>query len=313
MNGSTTNDPIAGVGRIAGAGARARARGMGWLVVAAGVGLSGGARAEDDHRLEWKYPHFSPFEYATTGALIVNGAILELFSDQSAAPRWVGPVLFDTAVRDAVVGRNRATRDTADTLSDVAFYSAQLYSTVVDSGGVALIGDQNFEVASQTTLLNVQANALVFLLTRSSHRILARARSFHLSCPDDMDYSPYCDVPRYNASFISGHASMAFAGAGLTCAHHQYLPLYGAPAADVAACVGVTVLATASGFLRIVADKHYASDVVAGAILGGLVGYGLPVLFHYRRADDDPPPPGAPAPASPNQARTFGWSWSTPF
>ena len=43
------------------------------------------------------------------------------------------------------------------------------------------------------------------------------------------------------------------------------------------------VLATAvTGVTRVVADRHYASDVVVGAGIGFGVGYGLPWLLHYR-------------------------------
>ena len=43
------------------------------------------------------------------------------------------------------------------------------------------------------------------------------------------------------------------------------------------------VLATAvTGVTRVVADRHYASDVVVGAAIGFGVGYGLPRLLHYR-------------------------------
>lgn len=268
------------------------------------------AAGQDEHRLHWSYPDFHPVEYAVTGSLIVNGAVVEMYSDQPEEPRWVGPVWFDSAVRDVLVGRDAETRDAADTWSDVAFYTAQLYTGVVDSLGVALIGDQNFEAASQTALLDVEANALGFFVTRSTHRLVARARSFHLSCPDDPKYSPYCDNPKYNASFFSGHTSMAFVGAGLTCAHHQYLPLYGEPAADVAACAGVTAIAATSGVLRIVADKHYTTDVLVGAVVGGLIGYGIPVLLHYEQGDGEEEPARTSSSAM-RDAGAFRWSWAT--
>jgi hypothetical protein len=43
----------------------------------------------------------------------------------------------------------------------------------------------------------------------------------------------------------------------------------------------LSALASATGVLRIVADRHYASDVIVGAVMGLSVGYGLPWLLHY--------------------------------
>jgi membrane-associated phospholipid phosphatase len=40
-------------------------------------------------------------------------------------------------------------------------------------------------------------------------------------------------------------------------------------------------LATADGVLRIMGDRHYLSDVLAGGALGFAFGYGVPTLLHY--------------------------------
>jgi membrane-associated phospholipid phosphatase len=40
-------------------------------------------------------------------------------------------------------------------------------------------------------------------------------------------------------------------------------------------------LATSDGLLRIVGDRHYATDVLAGAAIGFGFGYGMPTLLHY--------------------------------
>jgi membrane-associated phospholipid phosphatase len=41
-------------------------------------------------------------------------------------------------------------------------------------------------------------------------------------------------------------------------------------------------VATATALLRIVADKHYLSDVVVGAAVGTASGLLLPLVLHYR-------------------------------
>jgi len=64
-----------------------------------------------------------------------------------------------------------------------------------------------------------------------------------------------------NASFPSGHASNAFALAAVAERHYGWK--VGVPSYAVAAVIG---------YSRIVRDKHYLSDVVAGATLGYIVG-----------------------------------------
>lgn len=64
-----------------------------------------------------------------------------------------------------------------------------------------------------------------------------------------------------NASFPSGHASNAFTLATVAELHYGWA--VGVPAYAVAATIGAS---------RIVRDKHYLSDVVAGATLGVIVG-----------------------------------------
>jgi membrane-associated phospholipid phosphatase len=39
-------------------------------------------------------------------------------------------------------------------------------------------------------------------------------------------------------------------------------------------------LAAVSSWLRIAADRHYLTDVLAGAALGSLMGVSVPVVFH---------------------------------
>ncbi|HEX3850778.1 MAG TPA: hypothetical protein VHW01_07410 [Polyangiaceae bacterium] len=68
--------------------------------------------------------------------------------------------------------------------------------------------------------------------------------------------------------------------AGLTCVHHQHLPLYGG-VADQAPCIGLIGASIVDGLGRIVADKHYASDVTLGFGVGALAGYVVPSLLHY--------------------------------
>ena len=84
------------------------------------------------------------------------------------------------------------------------------------------------------------------------------------------------------ASFPSGHVAESFISAGLSCANHAYVPLYGGGFWDGFACARDVTLATADGVLRIMGDRHWATDVISGGGLGFAFGYAMPVLLHYR-------------------------------
>jgi membrane-associated phospholipid phosphatase len=81
-----------------------------------------------------------------------------------------------------------------------------------------------------------------------------------------------------NVSFYSGHTSLAFAlvvTAGVLAHERGY---------DVEAviwAVGLPLAATV-GYLRMAADEHYATDVIAGAVVGSAIGFLVPVVLHPR-------------------------------
>jgi membrane-associated phospholipid phosphatase len=122
------------------------------------------------------------------------------------------------------------------------------------------------------------AGLLSFVSTRTS----ARARPDSTECRRQHPDGVGCgDVD--TESFWSGHTTIAATSAGLTCANHRYLPLWGHPVADVSACVLATGGAITTAVSRIAADRHYASDVLVGLGIGFGIGYSVPVLLHYSR------------------------------
>jgi membrane-associated phospholipid phosphatase len=79
-----------------------------------------------------------------------------------------------------------------------------------------------------------------------------------------------------NLSFFSGHTSYTFSlvAAGATIARLRGYRMWWLMLA-----VG-TPIAVTTGLLRMVADKHYFTDVLTGALLGSAIGIGVPLLFH---------------------------------
>ena len=67
----------------------------------------------------------------------------------------------------------------------------------------------------------------------------------------------------------------------MSCANHGFVPIYGSRLWDGLACARDVVLATSDGLLRVIGDRHYATDVLTGAAIGFGFGYGMPTLLHY--------------------------------
>jgi membrane-associated phospholipid phosphatase len=237
------------------------------------------AAAQPRRRIQWneRWHKFRPIEYVTTAATAVGDVLVFFVAKAADHPKWVGPILFDTPVRDALRLRTRSGIQAA---LDASYYAALItpLQTVIDSI-VVPAADANLEVAWQLALMDAQAFALSGLVTASLYDVTGRARPSYAECKAGTSVDPLCNAGAY-ASFPSGHTSAAMTGAGLLCAHHGALPLYGG-AWDAAACVESLTVATTVGVLRMMADRHYASDVLTGGAIGFVSGYGLPMLLHY--------------------------------
>jgi len=238
-----------------------------------------------EHRLHWRWRRFGVWDYVATGALGAAYFAVEFGTKQPPEPKWTGAVLFDAAARDSLVADTYDGRARADRLSD---YFSLMPMAVLWAETLAvpvLFDDNNWDVVWHLTVINLQSSALSGLLTRGGNRIAVRERPDVSNCHEDPDYSPGC-YRGETASFPSGHTSMAFLGAGLSCAHHLNLGLYGNGAADSVMCIVLGAGATATGMLRVMADRHYVSDTLTGAAIGIGSGFVLPMLLHYSGGGD---------------------------
>jgi membrane-associated phospholipid phosphatase len=231
-----------------------------------------------EHRLSWDpYTHFRPVQYVVTFGTPVLFRIIDRNTREAEQPRWRGPVLFDGVVRELLRFDREGGQRLALQLSDYGWYGSMAWP-LLDAVVVGLALDQNLDVAWQLSALALQAYALSGFVSLLTIKATARQRPAGYGCTDGST-EPDCSLhPR---AFPSGHTAGAFAGAGLVCASHLNLPLYGSVAADRAACIGALTIASATGVLRVNSDRHYASDVIVGAGIGATVGYLLPTLFQY--------------------------------
>ena len=202
---------------------------------------------------------------------------------------WDQAILFDSALRDGMRFDSRAGRDRASMLSDIGLMTAMVYPFAVDAALVSWGVHGSPDVAWQLTVIDAQAFGTASLMSAITKRTFARLRPYGTECDGASGDADLCDNEDRFRSFFSGHAGTTATTAGLTCAHHANLDLYGGGAADTAACVGSIGLSLFTGAMRIAADKHWGTDVAVGSAVGFATGYLMPTLLYYH----DAPSPSA--------------------
>ncbi|PKN57966.1 MAG: hypothetical protein CVU56_08235 [Deltaproteobacteria bacterium HGW-Deltaproteobacteria-14] len=212
---------------------------------------------------------------------------------------WRGGVGPDEGVRDAMRLDTEGGRRTAREVSDVTLTLSVTYPLLVDGLVVAGWYRRSPEIAARMALIDAEVIAVALAVQGLTNVLVSRERPYGRECGQDEPASGRdCTSSDRYRSFFSGHTTAAFAAAAVGCSHHVNLALYGDPVADGVACAGAFGVAAFTGLMRIAGDKHYLSDVLVGAGVGTLIGFGLPWLLHYRFGDDAEAAAGAPAAAS---------------
>jgi len=219
-------------------------------------------------RKEW--PEFRRSEAATTlAAGLATAAIVVIGPVEQ--PRWQGPILFDNAVRDNLRPNSLETRQTYQTIGDWTYRLSPVLP-LVDVLLVSTIGHSDSKLALNLGGMLLEAYAYSGLASFISTELSARKRPYS-ECHEGGE----CDTQ----SFYSGHSAIAATGAGLMCANHTRIALYGNPVLDIGSCVLASANALLTGATRLVADRHYSTDVLLGLGFGFGFGYAVPVLLHY--------------------------------
>jgi membrane-associated phospholipid phosphatase len=132
----------------------------------------------------------------------------------------------------------------------------------------------------------MQSLGLSGVISLGAQHAIGRGRPYTEECPPGY-VGPTktgfntCGGASDNQSFYSGHAAASFTMAGLTCIHHQKLPLYGGGWPEAVPCIVMLTAASGTSVLRMFADRHWATDIVLGAGVGIFNGYFIPALLHY--------------------------------
>lgn len=242
--------------------------------------VPGPAQPPQQAPLVWNEEHarVRPVEYVLAGAGGLAAIAEYTWATPQGEPHWTGGILFDDAVRSALKVNSPSAREALWTAAGVVGVSEAVLTVGVDSVLVPWLRGST-DVMWQLTWIDMESYALGSLVAITGYDTIGRARPSWADCQKNPTL-PDC-VTSPTASFPSGHVAESFIAAGLGCVNHAYVPIYGSHLFDALACARDVVLASSVGVMRIMGDRHWATDVLAGAGIGFAAGYALPLVLHY--------------------------------
>lgn len=187
--------------------------------------------------------------------------------------------MFDDAIRGSLRLSSPSARARARSIGDWPYYMAGLMPLIADPV-VAWLAHDDRKAAANIELMALEAFSYAGLSSFVSTRISVRERPDVTECRRQR---PEGACERDTEAFWSGHTTIVAASAGVVCANHRAMALWGSPWADAGACGLATSAALVTAVSRLAADRHYASDVLVGFGIGFGFGYGVPTLLHYGR------------------------------
>ncbi len=244
------------------------------------LGLAGA-----ESRLLWKpeWRRASLPEVLVFGTLEGGALLFPLAVSPAKQPRWRGGILLDESVRSALL-LGRTGQKIASTFSDAGLDVLEA-TPLVDAGISAwwYRGDRN--TAFQLSLMYAEAYSLTSILQVGLRAAFSRERPIdHFQHCSDNDPAnppgPKCSSAK-NESFPSDHAAFSFTSAAMTCTQHANIALYG-NVNDKLVCAEALTLATGVSVARVMKDKHWSTDILAGAAVGTLSGWAVPHFLHFR-------------------------------
>ena len=157
-------------------------------------------------------------------------------------------------------------------------------SSILLVGGPYVLRGEWSRTKTMATIL-VEAASLTTAVTYLTKGLAGRARPYAYNTsltPEERLAVVGPDDPSGRQSFISGHASSAFAAATLLST--IYGDVHGPTFVSRVIWVSSLSLASLTAYGRVKAGVHFPSDVLAGAALGAAIGYLVPAI-HRRDGD----------------------------
>lgn len=171
----------------------------------------------------------------------------------------------------------------ADVASGVFGFAAMPLATLGVNALVAL-HDNSAGYVLWDALLLLEATFAALAINQTVKFLAGRERPF-ASRLDDAGRAAVKDPADSNLSFFSGHTTFGFAlatAAGTIAKARGYRLWW------LTWAIGYPI-ATLTAVLRMVADKHWLTDVLVGAAVGAGVGWAIPALFHPAVDDAEGP------------------------
>ena len=170
-----------------------------------------------------------------------------------------------------------------DTATDVMLGVA-MASPVLASGLYALTSAERAHLEGWLTdgLLAGEAIMGTLFLAQIAKHAVGRQRPFTYAMGAEESSTVGFDASR---SFFSGHTAAAFAGVVVMASTVSRQPL--STGWKVGAWTGGLALATTVGVGRVMAARHFPTDVIAGAAVGTLVGWLVPWLHRRSASESD--------------------------
>lgn len=191
----------------------------------------------------------------------------------SPTRRWSETNGFDTGIRDELRLGSTSAREDASLASDLGLaFSAAL----LPMASIGMNFSRNHDCVETWDMFTdaVESFGLTLFVTEAVKLATGRERPYTEDCDAFPPSDARCGSEDRHRSFFSGHASLAAAGAGLSCSYAIQREAWGSSrTAKAAPCALGVVAAFTTGALRLAADRHWTSDVFVGFAVGAVVGY----------------------------------------
>jgi membrane-associated phospholipid phosphatase len=245
------------------------------MVLALALTAAMPARAGDDP-VEVDWTQDVPATVMLTGAWLFLEAVQDDVVHGCGACSGPGPV--DRTFRSWLLG---ARPGTASAISGALLWGVvPAFALGVDLA-LTRAGGDTLVVFGEDVMIMLESFVATALVTRAVKISVRRKRPYvHFGGPDPL----YSEGSRDVTGFFSGHSSLA---ASLASSVATLAFLRGRRAAPWIAVSGAA-LALTTGTLRIVADRHYFTDVVTGLVVGTAIGVTMPLLHALPRLGAGP-------------------------
>jgi membrane-associated phospholipid phosphatase len=164
----------------------------------------------------------------------------------------------------------------AATISHIISYGASPVMGFALTIGVAA-ADNRIDEAPLNCLLVIEASLAAVIVKEGLTAFVRRERPFVHALEGEEKQKELASGDPLE-SFPGGHTASIMA---ITASSAVVSTMRGYRLAPLIWIIGST-LATTSMYLRIASDQHYFTDNVVGAIVGGVVGAAVPLIFHPR-------------------------------